>query len=770
MRGFQPAAQRAAQQKKGYAEGGIVRGPGTGTSDEVPAEVPDGTYIMPADSTRQVGAEALGRMGARGFPIEGAGVPVNLSNGEFKLPPEQVHAVGVQTLDQIKAATHQPTARGFAPAARALAARGQEPEPRQFFADGGLVEDERRRPVSPSNIFPQASPSAGADIYGAAGKSVADRLGSSGQFANVPPSIGQQPGRTPAQSAAAGSTPGGTPTDAARQSLVDQIPTGRGFAPGAAAAPKLATAPVSSGDVPRGFRPGAEGFGTSSADPAPSPALAGGAPSARGFAPGSATAAPSPLAGGSGPRGFAPGAAAFAARTAGTAAPAPAAAPQTRGFPLPTPAPAPVPATEVEGWRTKAVMDGAAEDAKQAWDRGNVAGAAGAVARGALTAIPTAVGEFAYNTVAPLIGVARGFGEGLLGMTNEPAAPAPAATAPASGAGRGRVNPPLVNPNAPVPVSPAAPPSAAASSGNVTRVGNSYSGSNIAGDITVNGKAPGGGFMVAEAPAARGFHPGMRQVLAERAPSSAVGFPPGAEATANALAARSEAESLGRLMASGQIAAPQAGPSLILPGGNGFRRDSRFLAAELGAQRALDYAQGNDPASRSQAAGLQRTRMELQSQDQRAIQQNALERQRIGNEGRRIDIEQRRAEGVAEAQDYANRALAQQEQLRNVLADPNASVPAKMQAQKALRAMAGVKDSAKDRFLTVGGGQSVTKDGQTIKDPAQVYDTETGQWLQAPGQVGAGPIDQNAQALSIRDDPKMTREQKVEALRKLGYS
>lgn len=34
-----------------------------------------------------------------------------------------------------------------------------------------------------------------------------------------------------------------------------------------------------------------------------------------------------------------------------------------------------------------------------------------------------------------------------------------------------------------------------ASTGNVSRVGNSYSGSNVAGDITVNGQAPRGGFM-----------------------------------------------------------------------------------------------------------------------------------------------------------------------------------------------------------------------------------------------------------------------------------
>ena len=87
MRGFQPAKAKAA---KPFAIGGPVRGPGTGTSDEVQDEVPEGTYIMPADSTQAVGAGQLASMGARGFVPGSEKVPVQLSNGEYKLPPEQV--------------------------------------------------------------------------------------------------------------------------------------------------------------------------------------------------------------------------------------------------------------------------------------------------------------------------------------------------------------------------------------------------------------------------------------------------------------------------------------------------------------------------------------------------------------------------------------------------------------------------------------------------------------------------------------------------------
>lgn len=116
----------------GYANGGMVRGPGTGTSDDIETEIPAGSYIMPADTTRKVGAEALGELGKP--------VPVALSNGEYQMPPEQVHAVGVETLNQIKDATHTPVARGFNP--------GQAPqrdESRLFLNKGGSPADEERK-------------------------------------------------------------------------------------------------------------------------------------------------------------------------------------------------------------------------------------------------------------------------------------------------------------------------------------------------------------------------------------------------------------------------------------------------------------------------------------------------------------------------------------------------------------------------------------------------------------------------------------------------
>ncbi len=101
---------------------GMIEGPGTGTSDSIKAQVPKGSYIMPADSTQKIGGDTLGKLGT---PVQ-----ANVSNGEYQLPPEQVHAVGVQALNQMRDATHAPAgAQGFKP---------QEGE--LYFADGGAVE------------------------------------------------------------------------------------------------------------------------------------------------------------------------------------------------------------------------------------------------------------------------------------------------------------------------------------------------------------------------------------------------------------------------------------------------------------------------------------------------------------------------------------------------------------------------------------------------------------------------------------------------------
>ena len=163
MRGFKKGSKPSKQK----LEGGKVSGPGTGTSDDVKAQVAEGSYIMPADSTEQIGDAALSSMGKQ--------VPVNLSNGEFQMPPEQVHAVGVQALDQMKNATHAPVAqkgKGFTPGA----APAEQPE--MFFANGGPVfsgvdPDELGRGNTPNRpVIPKPAPNFYTDSAGNTGRSM----------------------------------------------------------------------------------------------------------------------------------------------------------------------------------------------------------------------------------------------------------------------------------------------------------------------------------------------------------------------------------------------------------------------------------------------------------------------------------------------------------------------------------------------------------------------------------------------------------------------
>lgn len=167
------------------AQGGLIEGPGTGTSDSIKKEVPAGSFIMPADSTARLGLnpemlkQYKATLAAKGADLPRLGarknVPVNLSNGEFELPPEQVHAVGVETLNQVKDATHSPAAprlgvdieafKRFKQEKENLPRLGFNPEMAQqykaqqskelFFANGGLVEDPDKLPRSGAKPWSQ---------------------------------------------------------------------------------------------------------------------------------------------------------------------------------------------------------------------------------------------------------------------------------------------------------------------------------------------------------------------------------------------------------------------------------------------------------------------------------------------------------------------------------------------------------------------------------------------------------------------------------------
>lgn len=111
--------------KRSKDESGLIQGAGTGTSDSIKKDAPAGSFIMPADSTKKIGTNNLKNMGSP--------TPVNLSNGEFQLSPDQVHSVGVQTLDAMKDQTHMSVDQPQ------LGFKSGQNKPELFFANGGLV-------------------------------------------------------------------------------------------------------------------------------------------------------------------------------------------------------------------------------------------------------------------------------------------------------------------------------------------------------------------------------------------------------------------------------------------------------------------------------------------------------------------------------------------------------------------------------------------------------------------------------------------------------
>ncbi|MBJ2142538.1 hypothetical protein JC796_17480 [Delftia acidovorans] len=308
---------------------------------------------------------------------------------------------------------------------------------------------------------------------------------------------------------------------------------------------------------------------------------------------------------------------------------------------------------------------------------GNIPGAAlrgtGLVARafGAAQPAMSGVGQ-AAQAAAPYAPVVAG-GAVLAGAAN---ADSPSTTPPPMA----RPVSPLVqaaldNPVTPSPASAAAPAPAAApaTTSNVSRIGNSYSGTDVAGDISINGSAPRGSVTSLPAGAApSGFGGPLVQAAGIRPWGSdrpgfsimdnplvarALGGGPSAQnmGAADNLAAQGNIESMARLRASGQIASPGPGPSMSLSGGTlGIRRAPSIVASELGAQRGFDRAEGRDPASLQRATSIYQALLQQQGQNQRAGMQAGLDQQRINMD--------------RETQGFTNRRQSIVEALRNQVA------------------------------------------------------------------------------------------------------
>ena len=98
-----PAPQSSYEQSlrsQNFATGGMVRGPGTGTSDSIPAKLSDGEFIIPADVVRYYGTDKLNKMvekvGGMRQPIENKDGVMHASQ---QLDPTDVNNWGRGTMD-----------------------------------------------------------------------------------------------------------------------------------------------------------------------------------------------------------------------------------------------------------------------------------------------------------------------------------------------------------------------------------------------------------------------------------------------------------------------------------------------------------------------------------------------------------------------------------------------------------------------------------------------------------------------------------------------
>ena len=86
-----------------------------------------------------------------------------------------------------------------------------------------------------------------------------------------------------------------------------------------------------------------------------------------------------------------------------------------------------------------------------------------------------------------------------------------------------------------------------------------------------------------------------------------------------------------------------------------------------------------------------------------------------------------------------------------------------------IRAISGRE--APNRYTVVPGGQEWDAAANAMRTvPSRVFNNQAGQFVEQSGGVQQGDISTDSRAIEIRDNPNMTREQKVAALRALGYS
>lgn len=311
---------------------------------------------------------------------------------------------------------------------------------------------------------------------------------------------------------------------------------------------------------------------------------------------------------------------------------------------------------------------------------------------------------------------------------------------------------------APPPSAPApAPTPAPASTGNVTRVGNSYSGTNVSGDISINGRPAGGGLLAAAG--IPGYGPAPTPAPESRGPSLiARAFPNGISAQNNQaaenLSANSQNMTIGQMARYGMLPPPNPEYSGTIGQSSGVgnmwsrspeqqRRDAEVQAssihrrtAALGAN-ALRSLDNQDLENVRGANAFQQEIARIRGANYRAGLQEAGANARAGE---RSAIERERLAMDQTTAGYANRASGQLENLRGVLANMDSTPEQRQQASQAIMALQGRQPQAEWGVQVTPTTKNV--DGSTSMGSIVKWNKATGQ-TEIVGQPSTPPPSDN---------------------------
>lgn len=249
-----------------------------------------------------------------------------------------------------------------------------------------------------------------------------------------------------------------------------------------------------------------------------------------------------------------------------------------------------------------------------------------------------------------------------------------------------------------------------------------------------------------------GFRPGMaQQALANASPGPALGFRPGQFDRSASIRALSDLRSPEAIaLRNLRIDAEQEGQAngRTGRGARGFNPAGQAYAALLGemtsgtrqGQTAEMQDQGATARAQLQDAGATtRTGMQEAGLGARALLGNSVQQGELAIKQGEFGFKSRAARQLEEAQNAYLNAKTPEERSK---------------AATTLRVLGGKTEdvAAKDRYLVTGGETRVV-DGQTVKDPQRIFDTQSRQWVeqgQSGGQAspqGTAPLANHISAL-----------------------